>query len=66
MQETTALIIFISASLYTVYKFAYMFLGPKPVSGCASCIGSCGSKKQLNTLKIQKVKNSSLNSHYEF
>ena len=63
MQETAALIIFISAALYTAYKIAYLFLGPKPVSGCASCIGNCGSKNQLYKLKIQKVKTSALNSN---
>ena len=63
MQETAALIIFISTALYTAYKFAYLFLGPKPASGCGSCIGNCGSKNQLNKLKIQKVNISPLNSH---
>lgn len=63
MQETTALIIFISTALYAVYKFVYLFFGPKPASGCGSCIGNCDSKIQLNKLKIQKVKTSALNSH---
>jgi len=57
MQETATLIIFISAAIYTGYRFINLFLGPEPSSGCGSCTGSCNSSNKLNKLNIKEVKN---------